>query len=194
MKVQLEKSFPMPASPDRAWTLLQNIEAVAGCMPGAKITERIDDSNYKGTVTVRLGPATMSFKGDIQVLDVDVKAKTLRMVGKGSDSSGTSGATMDLTARIEPGDNGQSNLLGRSEVSISGKAATFGGRMMNTVSDQMLKQFAANFAQQVQVLQAQGGAGPAAGQAAKGPELNALALLWAIIKDWLRGLFGKKPA
>jgi hypothetical protein len=160
-------------------------------MPGAKITERIDDSNYKGTVTVRVGPATMSFKGDIQVLELDAKAKTLRMVGKGSDSSGTSGATMDLTARIEPGDNGQSNLIGRSEVSISGKAATFGGRMMNTVSDQILKQFAANFAQQVQP---QAGAAPAAGQAAKGPELNGLALLWAIIKDWLRGLFAKKPA
>src|SRR3954454_4536596 len=56
MKVQLEKCFAIPASADTAWTLLQDIERVAGCMPGAKITERIDDRHYKGTVSVKFGP------------------------------------------------------------------------------------------------------------------------------------------
>ena len=82
----------MPASAETVWGFLQNIEGVAGCMPGAKITEHVDDSNYKGTVSVRIGPASMSFKGDIQVLDIDPANKTLRLLGKGSDSSGSSGA------------------------------------------------------------------------------------------------------
>ncbi len=200
MKVQLEKTFPMPASPETVWQFLQNIEGVAGCMPGAKITERVDDTNYKGTVSVRIGPASMSFKGDIQVLDIDPASKTLRLLGKGSDSSGSSGASMDLTARIEAGEDGKSNLVGTSEVSMSGKAATFGGRMMNTVADQILKQFAANFAKQVEALQAEGGATAAAPEAsssaapAGGSELNGLALLWAIIKDWFRALFGRKAS
>ena len=155
MKVELEKTFPMPGSADVAWEFLQNIEAVAGCMPGAKITERRPDGGYKGTVTVRVGPATMSFRGDVEVREVDAAAHSLRLIGKGTDSTGTSGASMDLLARIEAGADGASNLVGKSEVSMSGKAAAFGGRMMNSVADQILKQFADNFAAQVAALAAQ---------------------------------------
>ena len=63
MKVELEKSFPLPAPAEAAWALLQDVEAVAGCMPGARITERVDATHYKGTVTVRLGPSSMAFRG-----------------------------------------------------------------------------------------------------------------------------------
>ncbi len=202
MKVNLEKTFPMPVPPEAAWQLLQDVEAVATCMPGAKITERIDDSHYKGTVTSRVGPATLSFSGTIEVLEVDAANMQLRMVGKGSDRSGSSGASMNLTARIEGSDDGKSNLIGNSEVSMTGKAATFGGRMIVPVADQILKQFAGNFAKRVQEIAAQlpaeSGAGTGAAtstQGAAAPEtsLNALGLLWGMIKDGLRRLFGKKP-
>jgi carbon monoxide dehydrogenase subunit G len=155
MKVELEKSFPMPGSAEVVWEFLQNIEAVAGCMPGAKITERLPDGRFKGTVTVKVGPATMSFRGEVEVRDIDPATRSLRLLGKGTDNTGTSGAAMDLAARVEAVDAGSSNLVGKSEVSMSGKAAAFGGRMMNSVADQILKQFAANFAAQVAALAAQ---------------------------------------
>ena len=79
-----------------AWAFLQDIEAVAGCMPGAKITERLDAGRYKGTVTVKLGPATMSFRGEVEMKDVDAAARTLRLLGKGTDSTGSSVASMNL--------------------------------------------------------------------------------------------------
>ena len=68
---------------------------------------------------------------------------------------------MDLAARIEAVAGGSSNLVGKSEVSMSGKAAAFGGRMMTSVADQILKQFADNFAAQVAALAAQRSATPA---------------------------------
>ena len=154
MKVELQKSFPMPGPAEATWEFLQNIEAVAGCMPGAKITERLDDGRYKGTVTVKIGPATMSFRGEVEVRDIDPGQMSLRLLAKGTDSTGTSGASMDLKARVESTGDGSSNLLGNSEVSMSGKAAAFGGRMMNSVADQLLQQFAANFAAQVSALPA----------------------------------------
>ena len=167
MKVELEKTFPMPATTDAAWEFLQNIEGVAGCMPGAKITERIDATHYKGTISVRVGPAGMSFKGEIEVQGLFAATRTLHLVGKGSDTSGTSGASMDLVARIDPGaTEGTSNLVGKSEVTMSGKAAAFGGRMMGSVADQILKQFAGNFAAQVQARAA--AVGPAASTAGDG--------------------------
>ena len=203
MKVQLEKAFAIAASADTAWALLQEIEGVAGCMPGAKITERIDDQNYKGTVAVKFGPASMSFRGDVEIKALEHATKTLRLVGKGTDTTGSSGASMDLTARVEALDAASCNLVGTSEVSMSGKAAAFGGRMMNSVADQVLKQFADNFAAQVQALQAQNAAattGAAADAAAMPPpaatpsQLNGLALIWAVIKDWLRSLFAPRRA
>ena len=201
MKVEIAKSYPMPCTADVAWAFLQDIESVAGCMPGAKITERLDANRYKGTVTVKVGPATMSFRGEVEMKDVDPAARTLRLLGKGTDSTGSSGASMNLSARVEAAERERSTLVGTSEVSMSGKAAAFGGRMMNTVADQILKQFADNFAARVGAIQAQRSAPLEAAKAPVPPtppqaatELNGLALAWAIFRDWLRGLFGKKAA
>jgi carbon monoxide dehydrogenase subunit G len=205
MKVQLEKSYPMPAPAGMAWALLQDIEGVAGCMPGAKITERIDAEHYKGTVAVKLGPASLSFRGEIEVRGIDPAAKSLHLFAKGTDTTGSSAASMDLTARVEGVDGASCNLVGTSEVSMSGKAATFGGRVMGPVADQILGQFAANFSAKVQAMQAQAapaasgtGASPSAATQASGAAepkpLNGLALMWAVIKGWLSSLFAAKKS
>ena len=217
MKVQLERSFALPAGADAAWAFLRDVEAVTACMPGAKIVERIDAQHFKGTVAVRVGPASMAFKGTVEVRDVDVAQRSLRLVGKGTDSTGSSGASMDLLARIESVDAGTSTLVGNSTVAMSGRAATFGGRMMNSVADQVLKQFADNFALRVAALQAErappeaaatalGGSASDRGSAPKAAapnapplpapssELNGLALIWAVLKGWLRDMFAGRKA
>jgi uncharacterized protein len=205
MKVVLEKVFPLAASSDSAWQLLQDIEAVAGCMPGAKITERVDATHYKGTITVRLGPATMSFKGDIDVLNLDAAARSLHLVGKGTDATGSSAASMDLVASVQAAGDA-CELTGKSEVTMSGKAAALGSRLMGPVADQMLKQFVANFAARLEASQtpqttpvaseASGSAPGSVTPEAAGvshTELNGLALAWAVMRDWLRGMFARKP-
>lgn len=202
MKVRLEKTFAMPGPADAAWALLQDIEAVAGCMPGARITERIDDRHHRGTVSVKFGPASMAFRGEVELGEVDHPTRTLRLLGKGTDTTGSSGAAMDLTARIDPVDAASCKLVGVSEVSMSGKAATFGARMMGSVADQVLGQFATNFATKVQALQAQAAstaaaAAPAATEALAAPptappQLDGLALMWAVVKAWLRSLFAAR--
>ena len=211
MKVQFEKTFPMPASAETAWMLLQDIEGVATCMPGASISERIDAQHYKGNLAVKLGPASMSFRGEIEVVSLDPAARAVHLLGRGTDSTGSSGASMDLNARVEPIDAASCNLVGKSEVSMSGKAAAFGGRMMSSVADQVFKQFAANFAAKVQTLQLQAQAQPAApaasptvatqaaaplptASAPQARQLNGLALVWSVFKDWLRSLFSPRRA
>jgi hypothetical protein len=200
MKVQLNRAFPLPAPADAAWALLRDIETVAACMPGAKITERVDESHYKGTVSVKVGPASLSFRGEIEVKGVDASARTLRLFAKGTDTTGGSAASMDLTARIEAQGADACNLVGDSEVSMSGKAAAFGSRLMGPVSDQVLGQFAANFAARLQAMPAQGA--PAQGLAAQpqgaatptaeAKPLSAFALAWAVIKSWFRSIFARR--
>ena len=205
MKVTIEKAFPIPAAPQSTWAVLSDIEAVASCMPGAKITERIDETHYKGAVTVKVGPATLSFRGEIEVARLDAAAKSLRLIAKGTDTTGSSAATMDLMASVESADGGASVLKGICESSVSGKASAFGGRLMNSVADQILDQFAGNFAAKV-AASASAASTPAASNAASTPaasnpasdsatapvatELNGLAFAWGVFKRWLRGLFG----
>jgi carbon monoxide dehydrogenase subunit G len=227
MKVELERTYPVTAPADAAWVVLSDIESVAACMPGAAITERIDATHFKGTVSVKFGPASMSFRGEVELVESDAATRRIRLAGKGVDSTGSSGASLDLTAHLESAEAGQSRLVGKSEVSVSGKAAAFGGRMMTSVADQVLKQFAANFgqaaqahnqnqppkeAQAVESTSGRGTPGPgaapshsapgAAASTAPGPgsgnapskPLNGLALLWSLLRDWLRALVGTRPA
>jgi len=116
----------MPAPSAVTWATLADIPTVASCMPGAKITERIDDAHYKGTVTVKVGPATLAFKGEIEVQALDAVKRTIRLVAKGTDSSGSSAAALDLTAKVQDADAGRSELVGHSEASVSGQKAAAG--------------------------------------------------------------------
>jgi carbon monoxide dehydrogenase subunit G len=203
LKVSLERAFPVAAPSERAWGLLQDIERVAGCMPGARITARIDERHYKGAVTVRFGPANLSFRGDVELTAIDPANRTLRLIGKGTDAGGGSGASLDLTARIDTVNATSCTLVGRSEVSLSGRAATFGGRMADAVAEQVLRQFAANFSAELAAQAAPAASAPGAGSdnaAASAPPvaaetaLNGLALLWAVVRGWLRALFGWRRA
>jgi uncharacterized protein len=202
MEVKLDKQYPLDVSEAQAWTVLADVRAVAGCMPGASITEQIDATHYKGKVKSKVGPATMSFDGDIEVLGLDAGARTLKMVGKGADKAGSS-ASMTLSARIEAGPTpGQSVLAGEAVIVVSGKLAQFGSRLLVPVSDMMLKQFAANFNSAAAAAVAAGQSAPEAGAgtaaaapptpAAPANELNALAMAWGLFKNWLGGLFGRK--
>jgi hypothetical protein len=216
MEVKLDKRYELAVSAEQAWAVLCDIHAVARCMPGAQITEQLDATHYKGTVKSKVGPAVMQFGGDIEVLGLDAAAKSMQMLGKGADKSGSS-ASMDLKAHLEAGATaGTSVLVGVATIVVSGKLAQFGSRLLVPVSDAMLAQFADNFRAAATAVpapepeRAPAPAATAAGTAPAAPaeapraavavtpapvkELNALALMWTVFKGWLAGLFGGKRA
>ena len=209
MEVKLEKRYPVTASVAQAWAVLSDVRATAACMPGAAITEEMDATHYKGTVKSKIGPAVMQFGGEVTVLALEAERHALQMLAKGADKAGSS-ATMNLSAHLEPGDGpADCVLVGSAVVTVSGKLAQFGSRLLVPVSDAMLGQFADNFRAAAAAVPAAPVAGtavvdggpvpaaaptapsaPSAPQAAN--ELNVLALAWIVIKGWLAGLFGKK--
>ena len=198
MEVKLDKRYPLEVSLEQAWAVLSDIRATAGCMPGAVITEQLDATHYKGTVKSKVGPAVMSFGGDVEVLSLDAAAHSLQLLAKGADKAGSS-AAMNLTAHLEPGATPASAVLvGAATVTVSGKLAQFGSRLLVPVSDAMLGQFADNFRAAAAAVPAAGAsksevaAAAAAQAAAPVRELNALALMWTVLKGWLAGLFGKR--
>lgn len=192
MQVQLDKRFDIPVPADQTWAVLKDIRAVAGCMPGAEITEQVDDTHYKGTVRSKVGPAVMTFAGDIEVKALDLQGRRMEMLGKGADKGGSS-ASMNLAAHVEPGaDAASSVLVGVATITVSGKLAQFGGRLIMPVADAMLAQFADNFRTAATALTPAAAAAPPAPAPAR--ELNAFGLMWLVIKRWLAGLFGRKSA
>ena len=56
-------------------------------VPGAQITEQIDDTHYKGTVKSKIGPAVMQFGGEVTVLTLDAERHSLQMLAKGADKA-----------------------------------------------------------------------------------------------------------
>jgi carbon monoxide dehydrogenase subunit G len=211
MEVKLDKRYPLEVDAERAWTLLCDIRALAGCMPGAQILEQLSDNSYKGAMKVKVGPAQAQFGGTVDVLELDPAARRLVLRGKGADKGGSS-ASMELHAVIEPSADapGQAVLHGDARIEVNGKFAQFGARMMVQVSELLLGQFVQNFRNAAQQLAApaqqpaahgngqepQAEAAPQPGAAAQAPrqaagELNGLAILWALIKHWLGSLFRK---
>jgi carbon monoxide dehydrogenase subunit G len=218
MEVKLDKRYPLDVDPARAWAILQDLKAVAGCMPGAELTEQLSDTSYKGGVKVKVGPAVAQFGGTVDVLAKDTDARKMVLRGKGADKGGSS-ASMDLVAVIEadPANPAHAVLHGDASVIVNGKFAQFGGRMMVQVSEMILVQFVENFRQAALALPAPAGAAAAASTATDGhaaataaahdastataapapapkvaSEINGLAIAWALIKSWWLGIFGKK--
>jgi hypothetical protein len=227
MEVKLDKKYPIAATVEQAWTVLADVNATAVCMPGAQITEQVDATHYKGAVKSKVGPATMSFAGTIEVLELEPSTRTLRMLGAGADKAGSS-ASMDLTARVVPADGGGSTLEGEAVIKVNGKLAQFGSRLLVPVADAMLAQFADRFRAAAAAVPVAADAGTAAAAGAAtdaGPgaetgatamaadagasatpqraaapapaapvatELNALGLIWTVIKGWFAGLVGGK--
>ncbi len=193
MQVDLEKEFELPGPSSQAWEFLQDIPGVASCMPGAEITDKVDEHNYKGKVKMKIGPAAMAFNGDIVINNVDAEKRELNLVGKGQDSKGTSSATMDLTAWITEADAGRSTLKGSASVTVTGKAASLGGRMMMQVADQIMNQFGANFSDHVAAMGVGREAEEAREHIAEQPqEINGLKFMWTVFIGWLKSLFGGK--
>ena len=211
MEVKLDKRYPLDVDPARAWAILADLKAVAGCMPGAELTEQLSETSYKGGVKVKVGPAVAQFGGTVDVLEQSEADRKMVLRGKGADKGGSS-ASMDLIAAIEsdPANPAASVLHGDAAVIVNGKFAQFGGRMMVQVSDMLLAQFVENFRQTALTLPAAEGSPAAAAAAADATavasttaaaapaapvvarEINGLAIFWALIKSWFGGLVGKK--
>lgn len=197
MEVKLDKRYELGVPAQNAWAVLSDLESVASCMPGASLGEKTGDSSYKGSVKVKVGPATAQFGGEVEILSMDAANKSLVLKGKGADKGGSS-ASMELEATIEEATDG-SVLVGAATVIVNGKFAQFGGRMMVQVSDVILKQFVDNFILKAQALGDATENSDSKIEANESPsaestnELNGLAIFWALLKSWIGGLFGKKP-
>lgn len=144
MKTTIEKEFQIPESIAKVWEYLSDPTKIVVCVPGASITEKIDDRNYKGNVTSSFGPVKASYNGEITISELDATQHKMTLVGKGVDSKGKGSADMTMNGILSEV-NGATAVKFIMEISISGVLAQFGARLIKDVSDQLLNQFVTNF-------------------------------------------------
>src|SRR5215472_13967723 len=90
--VEIDNTFEVPLPPAEAWPVLMDIRRIAPCMPGAELTEVVDDKTYKGKVGVRLGPVALAFAGLVTFEEIDQANRRARVKAQGTDSKGRGGA------------------------------------------------------------------------------------------------------
>jgi carbon monoxide dehydrogenase subunit G len=142
--MQFQNMFTVPLPPDEAWGLLMDVERIAPCMPGAELTEVIDKTNFKGRISVRLGPVALTFDGTVKLEDVDEAAHTARIKAQGSDSKGRGGAQASASFQLEPVPEG-TTIIVDTDLILSGAVAQYGRGtgIIQATANQLIQQFSA---------------------------------------------------
>jgi len=148
MAVKVEKTFQVQEPVEKVWAFLSDPRKVVTCVPGAQITEQVDDRNYKGAISVRVGPSVTDFKGAVEIVRLDPAVHEIEILGKGQDVHGKGSASMKMIGKLRALENG-TEVTSVSEVNVVGIFAQMGGRMINEVSNIMFEKFTNSFREQL---------------------------------------------
>ncbi|HEX4040110.1 MAG TPA: SRPBCC family protein [Xanthobacteraceae bacterium] len=201
--MEFDNSFEVPVPPERAWPILMDVARIAPCMPGAELTEITDARNYKGKISVRLGPVSLAFAGKIRLDDIDDAGHSARVTAQGSDAKGRGAANAAATFKIEPKDGGSIVLI-HTDLALSGAVAQYGRGigMIQATAAQIIGQFAANLRAQLAQRPVGSSAGASYDQPASDevpPRLPAaakpisgLSLMLRVVLEKIAAVFGRR--
>jgi carbon monoxide dehydrogenase subunit G len=179
MAVRIEKSFQVREPVGKVWEFLSDPRKVVTCVPGAQITEQVDERRYKGSMSVKVGPSVTDYKGEVQVVRLDPQLHEIEILGKGQDVRGKGSASMKMTGKLSPTADGGSEVTSVSELNVVGILAQMGARMIQEVSNVMFEQFMNNFRQKLQTGQDETATGPTAGP----KPVNAVSMAFSALKS-----------
>lgn len=158
MAVKIEKSFQVKEPMEKVWAFLSDPRKVVTCVPGAQITEQVDEKTYKGAISVKVGPSVTDYKGEVQILRLDPQAHEIEILGKGQDVRGKGSASMKMTGKLTALADGGTEVVSVSELNVVGILAQMGSRVINEVSNIMFEKFMNDFRQKLQAAPDQAGA------------------------------------
>ncbi len=138
----IEDSFTVRTPVDRLWSFIQDVERIAPCMPGAELTEVIDDRTWKGKVHVKFGPVQMAFSGTVVMEERDDEAHRAKLSAKGTEQRGKGVANAKVESWLEPAGGDGTTVHIRSDITITGAAAQMSRGLLPEVSKLLTRQFA----------------------------------------------------
>jgi carbon monoxide dehydrogenase subunit G len=148
--MEFDNSFEVPLPVDNAWNVLMDIRRVAPCMPGAELTDVVDERTYKGRIAVRLGPVALAFAGTVKFDEIDEANRKARVAAQGSDAKGRGAANAFASFHLEPAGDG-TKVLVHTNLTLSGAVAQYGRGVgiIQMTAAQIITQFANNLKAQL---------------------------------------------
>jgi carbon monoxide dehydrogenase subunit G len=143
--MEIDNTFNISLPPAEAWPVLMDIVRIAPCMPGAEITEVVDEKTYKGRVSVRLGPVALTFEGVAEFEAINEASRQVKVSARGADPKGRGGAEAKVSFTLDPdGDGTRVNI--HTDLQLSGSIAQYGrgAGMISDLASQLVGQFANN--------------------------------------------------
>ncbi|HSD47579.1 MAG TPA: SRPBCC family protein [Pyrinomonadaceae bacterium] len=214
MAFKIEERFEVQAPVERVWQYLIDPKRVVQCLPGAELLEQKDDGTFLGAIKVKVGPLSMSYKGQGKFTEINEETHQVRMVGDAREVTGSGSTKVSMLSTVSPLANGGSEVLVNADIDLVGKIVQFGRGMIEEVSRQMFRQFSTCVRTQLEVPEEPQAESTSASDAtptgaaqtadaaqrvaqAPQPEVKAVAAaplafraLWAIIVRFFKGLFG----
>jgi uncharacterized protein len=169
--MKLDHTVRVPAHVDEVWRFLDDIEAVAACMPGAQLTETVDERTHRGQVRLAVGPLSMNYAGELAIVERDDATRRMQLDASGRDRRGSGTAKATIGVQLAP-DGSATTMRVVSDVKLTGRIAAL-GRGVQDVSNRLLADFAEQLATQLGTPPAQAGEGGEAPAAAVTPGASA---------------------
>jgi uncharacterized protein len=138
--MELHHEFTVPVPVDDAWRTLLDIERVAPCLPGASV-EEYDGKTVTGSVKVKVGPISVTYKGTAVVEEQDETAHRVVLIAGGRETRGQGTARATVTGTLA-GRDGVTAVSVRTDLTVTGRPAQFGRGVMAEVGDRLIGQFA----------------------------------------------------
>jgi uncharacterized protein len=185
MALKIEKSFEVEQPVEKVWAFLRDPRKVATCVPGAQITDQVDEKTYKGTIKVKVGPSVTDYNGEVEIVRLDPQNHEIEILGKGRDVRGRGSASMKMTGKLRVLDHGGTEVTSVSEIGVVGILAQMGSRVITEVSNVMFGEFVNRFQAQ---LQQPAGVGESPQAASPDVEpIKATTVAWEAAKSLFRG-------
>ncbi len=195
MAIEIQETFQVQAPIEAVWQFLLDPQRVVVCMPGAELEDVVDDRTFLGNIKVKVGPITTSYKGRVQITEVDERQYVVQMVAEGRETSGgIAKGTMSSRLRALP--DGQTEVVTETSVDIAGRIMQFGRGIIQDVSHQLFQQFVACAKEQLEAPEGVATEEAEAATEAEPVRILPLALraLWSPIVRFFRRLIGRPAA
>ena len=153
--MELENTFTVPVGVSQAWQVLNDVERIGPCMPGATITS-VDGDDFTGEVRVRVGPVSMKYTGNASFTERDEQAHRAVIVAKGKEARGSGTANATVTATLKEVDDGTEVRM-VTDLAVTGRPAQFGRGVLADVSNKLVGQFATCLSEELGATQQAGG-------------------------------------
>jgi uncharacterized protein len=141
--VKFSNEIEVAQPPKELFAFLTDVERVAPCLPGASIDGREGD-DYTGSMKVKVGPITGTYKGKMRFLEQDEDALRAVMSARAAEVNGQGDAEAKITTQIEEAGDAASRIVMETDLQMRGRVAQFGRGAMEKISQRMFDEFARN--------------------------------------------------